>query len=193
MGVSAMATPEPEGIIQLSVPVQPLRRHRSRLGEPTVRIELVVIDSNGQLGKELLRRQASAVKEALQWFADHPPTDEPDHHDGTGKYRNRDGAAARRAVSLPLRSYLQRGVGAFGKQVLAYRVATEVGEPDLQAGCVPHRPGCYAKESRHSGVAGIRVGWRAEHVDGAVVGELGQALPDRCDRQGGEEVRVARW
>jgi hypothetical protein len=60
-----------------------LRRRRSRLGEPTVRIELVVIDSNGQLGKELLRRQASAVKEALQWFADHPPTDEPDHHDDT--------------------------------------------------------------------------------------------------------------
>lgn len=76
-----MTTPEHERIIQASVPVQPLRRRRSRLGEPTVRIELVVIDSNGQLGKELLRRQAAAVKAALQWFADHPPTDEPDHQD----------------------------------------------------------------------------------------------------------------
>jgi hypothetical protein len=78
-----MATPEHERIIQLPVPVQPLCRRRSRLGEPTVRIELVVIDSNGQLGKELLRRQAAVVKEAFQRFADHPPTDEPDHQDDT--------------------------------------------------------------------------------------------------------------
>ena len=74
-----MATPEHERIIHVSVPAQPLRRRRSRLGEPTVRIELVVLDSNGQLGKELLRRQAAAVKGALQWFADHPATDESDH------------------------------------------------------------------------------------------------------------------
>ena len=78
-----MATPEHERLIQLPAPVQPLRRRRSRLGEPTVRIELVVIDSNGQLGKELLHRQAAVVKEALQWFAGHPPAGEPDHHDGT--------------------------------------------------------------------------------------------------------------
>lgn len=57
-----MATPERGRIIQLPVPVKPLRRCRSRLGEPIVRIELVVIDSNAQLGKELLRRQAAVVK-----------------------------------------------------------------------------------------------------------------------------------
>jgi hypothetical protein len=68
-----MTTPEHERIIQLPVAAQPLRRRRSRLGEPTVRIELVVIDSNGELGRQLLRRQAAAVKEALQWFAHHPP------------------------------------------------------------------------------------------------------------------------
>ena len=74
--------PEHERIIQLPVPAQPPRR-RSRLGEPTVRIELVVIDSDSRLGTELLRRQAAAVREAVQWFADHPPTGEPDHHDDT--------------------------------------------------------------------------------------------------------------
>ena len=42
-----------------------------------------MIDGNGLLGKELLRRQAAAVKEALQWFADHPPATEPDHQDET--------------------------------------------------------------------------------------------------------------
>jgi hypothetical protein len=78
-----MTAPEHERIIQLPFPVQPLSRRRSRLGEPTVRIELVVIDSNGQLGKELLRRQAAVVRQALQWFADHPPADERDHHDDT--------------------------------------------------------------------------------------------------------------
>jgi hypothetical protein len=40
-----------------------LRRCRSRLG---VRIELVVADGNGLLGKELHRRQVAAVREALQ-------------------------------------------------------------------------------------------------------------------------------
>ena len=73
-----MTTPDHARIVQLSVLAQPPRRRRSRLGEPTVRIELVVIGSASQLGKELLRRQAAAVREALQWFADHPPTDEPD-------------------------------------------------------------------------------------------------------------------
>jgi len=75
-----MTTPEHQRIIQLPVAAQPLRRRRSRFGEPTVRIELVVIDSNGELGRQLLRRQAAAVKDALQWFAHHPPTDEPDQH-----------------------------------------------------------------------------------------------------------------
>jgi hypothetical protein len=46
----------------------------SRLGEPTVYLELVVVvDSNGQVGKDRLRQQAAAVREALQWFAGHPP------------------------------------------------------------------------------------------------------------------------
>ncbi len=35
-----------------------------------VRIELVVVD--GPDAKELLRRQAAVVREALQWFADNP-------------------------------------------------------------------------------------------------------------------------
>jgi hypothetical protein len=78
-----MATSDHEEIIQRPFPTAPLRRRRSRLGEPTVRIELVVIDGNGLLGKELLRRQASAVKDALQWFADHPPDNEPQHQDET--------------------------------------------------------------------------------------------------------------
>jgi hypothetical protein len=78
-----MTTPGHARIVQLTVPAQPLNRRRSRLGEPTVRIELVVIDSNGQLGKELFLRQAAAVKEAFQRFADHPPIDEPDHQDDT--------------------------------------------------------------------------------------------------------------
>jgi len=74
-----MRLPEHDKVLQLPVPIQPLRRRRSRLGEPTVRIELVVIDSNGQLGKEMLPRQAAVVRQALQWIADHPPTDGPDH------------------------------------------------------------------------------------------------------------------
>jgi hypothetical protein len=41
-----------------------------------VRVELVVAD--GTAAKELLKRQAMAVREALQWFADHPPD-----HEGT--------------------------------------------------------------------------------------------------------------
>jgi hypothetical protein len=35
----------------------------------TVRVELVVVD--GAAGKELLRKQAIVVRQALQWFADH--------------------------------------------------------------------------------------------------------------------------
>jgi hypothetical protein len=78
-----MATSEHEEIIQRPLSTAPPRRRRGRLGEPTVRIELVVIDGNGLLGKELLRRQAAAVKEALQWFADHPPGDKPKRQDET--------------------------------------------------------------------------------------------------------------
>lgn len=76
-----MTLPEHDKILHLPVPTQPQRRRRSRLGEPTVRIELVVIDSNGQLGKELFRRQGAVVREALQWFADHPPIGKHDHQD----------------------------------------------------------------------------------------------------------------
>jgi hypothetical protein len=44
---------------------------RRRSAEPLeVRIELVVVD--GEAGKELLRRQGAVVREALQWFHDHP-------------------------------------------------------------------------------------------------------------------------
>jgi hypothetical protein len=41
-----------------------------------VRVELVVVD--GPAAKELLKRQAAVVREALQWFADHPPDGEGD-------------------------------------------------------------------------------------------------------------------
>jgi len=51
----------------------------------TVRVELVVID--GPAGKELLNKQATVVRAALQWFADHPldehsqqPEAEPPHN-----------------------------------------------------------------------------------------------------------------
>jgi hypothetical protein len=51
----------------------------------TVRVELVVID--GPAGKELLNQQATVVRAALQWFADHrldehsqQPEAEPPHH-----------------------------------------------------------------------------------------------------------------
>ncbi|GAA0739530.1 hypothetical protein Drose_16995 [Dactylosporangium roseum] len=53
----------------------PPRGHGRPAPEPLkVRVELVVVD--GQAGKELLKRQAAAVREALQWFADHPPDEE---------------------------------------------------------------------------------------------------------------------
>jgi hypothetical protein len=80
-----MTTPSRERVIRLPFPVQPLNRRRSRLGEPTVHIELVVVDSNGQFGKELRRRQGSAVRQALQWFADHPP---PSHAEPLDKAEN---------------------------------------------------------------------------------------------------------
>jgi hypothetical protein len=44
---------------------------RRRSAEPLkVRIELVVVD--GGAGKELLRPHGAVVREALQWFHDHP-------------------------------------------------------------------------------------------------------------------------
>jgi hypothetical protein len=55
----------------------PLRRRRSRLSEPTVIYELVIVDGATTLGRERHRRQARAVRDALQWFADHPPNGEP--------------------------------------------------------------------------------------------------------------------
>jgi hypothetical protein len=39
-----------------------------------VRVELVVVHESA--AQELLKRQAMAVREALQWFADHPPEHE---------------------------------------------------------------------------------------------------------------------
>jgi hypothetical protein len=36
-----------------------------------VKIEFVVVD--GPAAEELIKRQAAAVRDALQWFADHPP------------------------------------------------------------------------------------------------------------------------
>jgi hypothetical protein len=38
-----------------------------------VKIEFVVV--NGPAADELIKRQAAAVRDALQWFADHPPED----------------------------------------------------------------------------------------------------------------------
>ena len=60
--------PSDERVIRLPFPFQPPRRRRSRLGEPAVDVELVVVD--GQLGKELLRKQGAVVRETLQWFVD---------------------------------------------------------------------------------------------------------------------------
>jgi hypothetical protein len=63
--------------LRLNAPTPPLRRRRSRLGEPTVVYELVVVDGTTTFGRELHRRQARAVRDALQWVADHPPHGEP--------------------------------------------------------------------------------------------------------------------
>jgi len=81
--MSAMTSPEPARIVHLAVPAQPPRRRRSHLGELTVRIELVVIGNDSEVGNELRRRQAAAVRETVQWFADHPTTDEPNHETDT--------------------------------------------------------------------------------------------------------------
>jgi hypothetical protein len=46
---------------------------RPRTGPLRVKIEFVVV--NGPAAEELIKRQAAAVRDALQWFADHPPED----------------------------------------------------------------------------------------------------------------------
>ena len=108
-----MATSDHEEIIQRPFPTAPLRRRRSRLGEPTVRIELVVIDGNGLLGKELLRRQASAVQDALQWFADtmvrRPPTRQRASTPGRDRARSHVGPP--RATSRAARTGIQSPPG----------------------------------------------------------------------------------
>jgi len=71
--------------------IMPALRRGRRQREPLkVRIELVVVD--GEAGKELLRQQAAAVRDALRWFAANPlvdadSADDPDRppepgHDG---------------------------------------------------------------------------------------------------------------
>ena len=63
--------------------VAPPRRRERRQPEPLkVTVEFVVVD--GELGRELLLRQAAAVRDALRWFADNPPT-EPRSDDHPGR------------------------------------------------------------------------------------------------------------
>jgi hypothetical protein len=68
-----MAASEDQHVVRLAAPPLPLQRRRSRLGEPTVVYELVIVHGTTTFGWELHRRQARAVRDALQWFADHPP------------------------------------------------------------------------------------------------------------------------
>jgi hypothetical protein len=44
---------------------------RARAGPLTVKVELVVV--KGPAADELIKRQAAAVRDALQWFAENPP------------------------------------------------------------------------------------------------------------------------
>jgi len=48
---------------------------RARAGPLTVKIEFVVV--NGPAAEELIKRQAAAVRDALQWFAANPPNEKP--------------------------------------------------------------------------------------------------------------------
>lgn len=67
------ASENPE-IVKFTMPVPAPRRGRSRLGElSTVTVELIIADSTTAYGEGLLKQQAAAVREALRWFADHPP------------------------------------------------------------------------------------------------------------------------
>jgi len=61
----------PRGVVDDVVPA--LRRGRRQPKPLKVRIELVVVD--GEAGKELLRQQAAAVRDALRWSATNPPVD----------------------------------------------------------------------------------------------------------------------
>ena len=45
---------------------------RPNSGPRTMRVELVVV--TGPAADALIKEQAVAVRDALQWFADHPPT-----------------------------------------------------------------------------------------------------------------------
>jgi hypothetical protein len=47
----------------------------ARTPPPKVRIELVLV--GGAEGKQLRARQAAAIREALRWFAQHPPANPP--------------------------------------------------------------------------------------------------------------------
>jgi hypothetical protein len=60
----------------------PQKRERRRPEPLKVSVELVVVD--GELGRELLQRQAAAVREALRWFAENPPA-EPRSGDHPGR------------------------------------------------------------------------------------------------------------
>jgi hypothetical protein len=63
------------------------RRRPSR--EPLkVRVELVVVD--GEAGKELMKGQAAAVRDALQWFAGNPPSIDGDDDVLNGSTSDRD-------------------------------------------------------------------------------------------------------
>jgi hypothetical protein len=63
------STQEPGGTGQS--PASRRRPARRRSAEPLdVRIEFVVLD--GDAGKALARRQATVIRQALQWFHDHP-------------------------------------------------------------------------------------------------------------------------
>ncbi|MDT5027580.1 MAG: hypothetical protein QOE61_4006 [Micromonosporaceae bacterium] len=73
----AKATPMEEDDRDASPPrdhdVSATKKRGRRPSEPLkVRLELVVVD--GEAGRELMQRQAAVVREALQWFADNPPT-----------------------------------------------------------------------------------------------------------------------
>jgi hypothetical protein len=62
---------DPDATLPAEQEVAPAKRHGRRPPEPLkVRVELVVVD--GEAGKELMKRQAAAVRDALQWFADNP-------------------------------------------------------------------------------------------------------------------------
>jgi hypothetical protein len=69
--------------------VSSAKKRRRPPREPLkVRVELVVVD--GEAGKELMRRQATAVRDALQWFAGNPPSIDGDDDVLNGSLYDRD-------------------------------------------------------------------------------------------------------